>query len=126
MSFYKQDPNDSTKMVPADKPANFYTRTTVPVAFSSSKTPNYIIVKTAISNGLGFYFGSATEFSASAADESTGTLKNMLTSSTQYVQFNALPAGTYHLNPLAVSGSAADVAKIIYVYKGGPDGMGRP
>ena len=36
-----------------------------------------------------------------------------------------IAAGTYHINPIAVSGSAASVDKITYVYKGGPDGMGR-
>ena len=30
------------------------------------------------------------------------------------------------INPIAISGSDADVAKIRFVYKGGLDGMGRP
>ncbi len=57
MSFYKKDPNDSTKLIPIEKPANFYTRTKVPVAFSSSKAPTYLIVREDISDGVGFFFG---------------------------------------------------------------------
>ena len=30
------------------------------------------------------------------------------------------------LHPTAVSGSINDIGKIIFVYKGGPDGSGRP
>ena len=43
-----------------------------------------------------------------------------------YESFDVLAAGQYHLNPIAVSGSADDVAKIKFIYKGGLDGSGRP
>ena len=127
MSFYRKDPNDSSKQIPIEKPANFYTRTSVPVQFSASKAPTYIIVREAITDGIGFFFGTPANYSASAIVEDGGTAGPLIvTGSEHYSKFGKkIAAGTYHINPIAVSGSAASVDKITYVYKGGPDGMGR-
>ena len=131
MSDYIQDPNDSNKQIPRPRTKQNYDRIVAPVAFSGSyKTPNYVQVLETISNGFGFYFGSNSDFSHSAvaSGENSGKKLNypVLSGSSYYQSFNKLPAGIYHLNPLAVSGSDADVAKVRFVYKGGPDGMGRP
>ena len=125
MPNYVQDPNDSKKQIPGAKTKQHYDRIINPTAFSGSlKTPTYIVVNSAISNGLGFYFGSANDFSSSAASEGNNP-SSVLSGSSHYTPFNSMAAGTYHLNPVAVSGSDADVAKIFFVYKGGLDGMGR-
>ena len=77
-----------------------------------------------MSAGFGFHFGPHNTFSASAASEN-GSNGIVLSASSAYQSFDNLAAGTYHLNPIAVSGSDADVAKVLFVYKGGLDGMGR-
>tara|TARA_R100000008_G_C3521835_1_gene134422 strand:- start:123 stop:503 length:381 start_codon:yes stop_codon:yes gene_type:complete len=125
MPNYVQDPNDSSKQIPGPKTKQHYDRVTELAAFSGSyKTPHYIYCSEAVSAGFGFYFGSNSDFSASAASEGNNP-SSVLSGSSHYQSFNKLPAGVHHLHPIAVSGSDADVAKIRFVYKGGLDGMGR-
>ena len=116
MPLYKQDPNDSKKQVPDGQGDNRHDQISSATAFTKTKTPNYIIVNTTISNGLGFHFN-PTEFATSATSE--GTSDNVYSGSTGYDKFDGLVAGQYNFHPIAVSGSAADVAKIKFVYKSG-------
>ena len=132
MPDYIQDPNDSKKQIPGPKTDQHFDRFSSPVAYSGSlKQPSYVLITSAIVGGLGFYFGKSDSFSASSATERKATHTNdntspVLSGSQHYSQFNTLAAGQYSINPIAVSGSAVDVAKVKFVYKGGLDGMGRP
>ena len=125
MPDYIQDPNDPKKQIPGNPPKNQYDRVATVGAFSMSKAPTYIHVVSNVAGGLGFYFGNSASFSEIAIAEG-GALAGGFTASSAYVPFDTLAAGQYHLNPIAVSGSDADAAKIIYVYQGGQDGAGRP
>ena len=117
MPLYKQDPNDSTKQVPNIQGDNRHDRAKTPTAFTLTKSPNYIVVKEDVAAGLGLYFNPTT-FSASAAAEQVGDLgATTYSGSSGYGEFNKLPKGTYNLHPIAVSGSAADVEHITFVYK---------
>ena len=114
MPLYKQDPNDSTKQVPNIQGDNRHDRAKTPTAFTLTKSPNYIVVKEDVAAGLGLHFNPTT-FSSSAAAEGGPTYS----SSAGYGEFNKLPKGVYNLHPIAVSGSADDVAHITFVYKSG-------
>tara|TARA_Y100001963_G_C6487088_1_gene311669 strand:+ start:100 stop:480 length:381 start_codon:yes stop_codon:yes gene_type:complete len=126
MPDYIQDPNDSKKQIPGPKSDQHFDRFTSPLAFTQSKQPTYIQVVSNVGGGLGLFFGSSASFAAKAVTESGSANGYVLTASHHYETFDTLAAGQYHLNPIAVSGSAADVAKIKFVYKGGLDGLGRP
>ena len=117
MPLYKQDPNDNTKQVPNIQGSNRSDSILSPTAFSGSyKSPNFIIVSAAVTAGLGLFFDK-TSFSASAAAE--GPNDTIYSGSAGYDVFNTMPAGQYNLSPIAISGSAADVAKIKFIYKSG-------
>ena len=117
MPLYKADPNDSTKQIPDVQGANRQDRTSTPTVFEVTKSPSFVIVTKNLSNaGVGFYFGTETTFSASAATEGQTTIYS---GSSDYDLFDELQAGTYNISPIAVSGSSADVAKIKFVYKSG-------
>ena len=126
MPNYIPDPNDSSKQIPGPKTDQHYDRFTTPTAFSGSfRQPSYVLLTAAAAGDIGFFFGSAKQFSSSAASE--GNNPSPVLSGSQYYQgFGQLAAGQYMLNPIAVSGSDVDVAKVRFVYKGGLDGMGRP
>ena len=102
------------KQTSGELPDNAYDSIKSPVAFTSIKSPNYIIVTADISADLGLHFNPNT-FSTSADAEGGPTYSG----SAGYDEFNTLKAGQYNLHPIAVSGSAADVAKIKFVYKSG-------
>ena len=61
--------------------------------------------------------GGAQRGRARAAAEGGGL--TTYSGSTGYDEFNTLKAGQYNFHPIAVSGSAVDVAKIKFVYKSG-------
>ena len=107
---------DGTKQVAGPLPENSSDRITSPTRFTVTKTPNYITVTTAVvaADGIGFAFNSAS-FATKAATEGGPTMSG----STGYEGFNTLAAGNYNFHPIAVSGSAAGVAKIKFVYKSG-------
>ena len=122
MPDYIQDPNDSKKQVPGIQPDNYYDRSSTPGANTLAKTPNYVIVKNISgTTDLGFFFGSSASFaSMSAAYGATGA-----STASNYVSYGAPAAGTqFHIHPTAWSGSAA--SSVIFIYKGGLDGTGRP
>ena len=114
MPLYKQDPNDSTKQVPNIQGDNRHDRAKTPTAFTLTKSPNYIVVKEDVAAGFGLFFNPTT-FSSSAAAEGGGL--TTYSGSAGYGEFNKLSKGTYNLHPIAVSGSAADVEHITFVYK---------
>ena len=117
MPLYKADPNDPTKQIPDIKGSNRHDTLLSPTAFSGSyKSPNFIVVVGDVSAGLGFWFD-RTAFSASAAAE--GPNDTIYSGSAGYDQFDGIKSGQYNLHPIAVSGSADDVAKIKFVYKSG-------
>tara|TARA_R100000008_G_C3454245_1_gene100947 strand:- start:78 stop:485 length:408 start_codon:yes stop_codon:yes gene_type:complete len=135
MPDYIPDPNNSKKQIPGPKTDKHYDSWgTLSANSQSYKQPSYVMVTSATTLGLGFYFGSATDFSQSSVLEqdagSTGDNKGTVSSlsgSEHYLLLgDPVAAGTYHINPIAISGSAADVAKVRFVYKGGLDGLGRP
>ena len=105
---------DGEKQTAGSLPDNAYDRTGLPTAFTIFKTPNAIIVSSTVTADLGFYFNSSS-FATKAAAEGGPTYSG----SAGYSQYNHLPAGTYNIHPIAVSGSAADVAKINLIYKSG-------
>ena len=113
---------DAAKQVPGPHPDNYYDRFGSPSAFSMSKSPTFVQVVSDVGAGLGFFFGSSASYASKATTEGGATL----TGSAHYISFDTLAAGQYHLNPIAVSGSDTDVAKIKLIYKGGLDGLGRP
>ena len=127
MPDYIQDPNNSKKQIPGPKTDQHFDRVTSLEAFTITKQPHYVHVNSAVSLGLGFFFGNSASFSTKAdAEIAAGAGGTTLSGSQHYESFDVLAAGQYHLNPIAVSGSAADVAKVKFIYKGGLDGLGRP
>ena len=117
MPLYKKDPNNSSKQVPNIQGDNRHDRISSPTRFVKTKSPNFIIVNGDISDGLGFHFN-PTQFSSSAVAENPGNA-TIYSSSAGYNEFNSLKTGTYNFHPIAVSGSANDVAKIRFIYKSG-------
>ena len=120
MPNYVPDPNDDTKQVPG--PTTKFEKAVTQTPHSMSKTPNYVLVTSDLTNTAGFFFGSSASFADKQGDAS-------VTSSTHYTSFGGeatLKAGTMlDIHPLAWSGSVADKEKIIFVYKAGLDGSGR-
>ena len=114
---YKPRTGDNTKQEPAALSENAYDRIKTPVAFTKIKSPNYIIVTADVSADFGLHFNPTT-FEASATAEKPGDT-TIYSGSAGYDSFNTLKAGTYNLHPIALSGSAADVAKVTFVYKSG-------
>ena len=122
MPNYIQDPNDSKKQIPGPPSDKMYDRSSTPSANTLIKTPNYVIVKNITgTTDLGFFFGSSASFaSMSAANTATGA-----GTSSNYTSYGAPTAGTQlHIHPTAWSGSAA--SSVLFIYKGGLDGTGRP
>ena len=116
----------SSSQGPGPLPDNAYDRISGATVHSMSKTPNYVIVTAALTNTAGFFFGSSASYATKALAEG-GTV---LTGSSNYVSWGGeatLNEGDrLDIHPLAWSGSAADIGKIRFVYKGGLDGPGRP
>tara|TARA_R100000988_G_C3880963_1_gene108287 strand:- start:78 stop:437 length:360 start_codon:yes stop_codon:yes gene_type:complete len=119
MPNYIQDPNNPNKQVPGDLPDNYYTRTATPGACSFVKSPNYVIVNTAMDDNFGFFFGSKQKFDG-------------LADSNDSVNYDASFVGLgtvgtkLDIHPTAISCSVRDAGQITFVYKGGLDGSGRP
>ena len=126
MPDYIQDPNNSKKTVPGLKPDQYFDRTQLPNTASFTKQPHYILIGGTLTGDVNFFFGSSASFSENSTQEIAG-ITPTLTSSGFYVGFGQPSAGTkLDINPCAWSGSGGDVNKVIFVYKGGLDGQGRP
>ena len=130
MSFYRRDPNDPSKQIPVEKAANHYDRMVKPVTGSLTKQPHYVLVTGTPVQNIGFFFGSSASFAEKAtAEGATEPQIHNLSGSENYVLFGKPSAGTrLDINPAAWSGSLADAKAgcVTFVYKGGPDGLGRP
>ena len=108
------------------------------IELKPKQTPK--IVKTLGKRDLGFFFGSSASFANLSFTEGVkynqgapqlteGLPTGSLTGSQHYTSYGAPTAGTQlHIHPTAWSGSAADntAGNIMFVYKGGLDGSGRP
>ena len=120
MSRYVADSNSSgsTKQKPGNLPSNAYDSASTPTAYTFKKTPNYVYVTADLGGGVGFYLGSSASFSSAATTEDT--TNQLLLSGSGYTPFAGLKAGnTINLHPIAMSGSAADCGKVVFVYKSG-------
>ena len=133
MPDYIQDPNNSKKQIPGPKPANAYDRVGTITRCTLTKQPNSVLVTGTLDHSVGFFFGSSASFSAKATTEGGGALEatlasGSLTGSEHYINmFSGSSPGTkLDIHPLAASGSINDIQKIIFIYKGGLDGSGRP
>ena len=108
---------------PGPQPDNYYDRTYTTGPHSMSKTPNYVLVADDFTKTAAFFFGSSASFALKQGDAS-------LTGSTHYQSWGGeatLNEGDkLNIHPLAWSGSATDSTKLLFVYKGGLDGSGRP
>ena len=127
MSNYIQDPNDSKKQIPGPPPDNYYDRVSFPSANTFVKTPNHVFIAAA-SDGVGFSFRSSASFAQNIHSSSLTT--HFMQSSSNYHNFGLLTAGTkLDIHPTSWSGSKADSDAgtiVMFVYKGGLDGQGRP
>ena len=124
MPNYIQDPNNSKKQIPGPKPDNAYDRVGTVTNCVLIKQPNSVLVTAPITDKVGFIFGN----SASFADKAGGGEPGRVTGSENYINMlSSSTAGTkLDIHPCAVSASATDISKIIFIYKGGLDGSGRP
>ena len=137
MPDYIQDPNDSKKQVPGPLTNRHFDRSSTPTKCLPIKTPNYVIIKNITgTTDLGFFFGSSASFANLSFTEGVksnqgapqiaeGLATGSLTGSSHYTSYGAPTAGTQlHIHPTAWSGSAA--SSVLFIYKGGLDGTGRP
>ena len=137
MPNYVKDPNDKNKQVPGPLTDKHFDRSITPNKCVLNKTPNYVIVKNITgTTDLGFFFGSSSSFANLSFTEGVkynqgapqlteGLPTGSLTGSQHYTSYGAPTAGTQlHIHPTAWSGSAA--SSVLFIYKGGLDGTGRP
>ena len=128
MPDYKQDPNNSKKQVPGSLPDNFFQRSSHPAPCTLAKTPNYVLVTTALNDPFGFFYGSSASFAdLGGADGAAGGAGKSLSGNYDIYPAAFGTVGTkLDIHPCAWSGSVQDADAIKFVYKGGLDGSGRP
>ena len=116
MPKYVADPNDSTKQVAGSLPDNAYDSAQVASNCTLIKTPNAVTFTQTPTNTIGMFFGGSASFAELGANK---------TGSGNYVDFGKPTAGTtINLSPSAISGSAADIGKVVLIYKSGLSGGG--
>ena len=121
----------SSSQGPAPLPDNAYDRAIVnPGNCTTHKTPNSVLItrKLGAADRVGFFFGSSASFAAAATTEGIiSSTKGSLSGSGNFSTAVSYADGTVlNIHPTAWSGSAADVSDVVFVYKGGLDGQGRP
>ena len=117
MPKYVADPNDSTKQVAGSLPDNAYDSAKVASNCTLIKAPNAVTFTQTPTNTIGMFFGGSASF---AELGSAGKIN-----SSNYVDFGKPTAGTtINLSPSAISGSAADIGKVVLIYKSGLSGGG--
>jgi hypothetical protein len=133
MPNYIQDPNNSKKQIPGPKPDNAYDRIGTVTNCAFTKQPNSVLVTGQLDHSVGFFFGNSASFAEfnsvhSGANAQGGAPFEGMTSSSQYINMlSGSTTGTkLDIHPTAVSGSVNDIGKIMFIYKGGLDGAGRP
>jgi hypothetical protein len=135
MPNYIQDPNDSKKQIPGPPSEKMHDRYNNPVPCRYTKSPTYVMMTSATTaaDSVGFFFGTSASFAAKSVSEGGGGTLNLtigsgsLTASAQYHSFGVLTAGQrLDISPTAFSASNAISSSILFVYRGGLDGLGRP
>tara|TARA_Y100000593_G_scaffold53032_1_gene99286 strand:- start:412 stop:768 length:357 start_codon:yes stop_codon:yes gene_type:complete len=117
MSNYVTDPNDSTKQVAGSLPDNAYDRASVVTNCTLMKKPNAVTFTQTPAKSVSLFFGSSASFAALGTSGQTDE--------DNYVNFGKPTAGTtINISPTAVSGSAADIGKVVFIYKSGLSGGG--
>ena len=108
---------DGTKQVAGSLADNAYDSAKVPSSCTLIKTPNAVTFTQTPGTNISMFFGSSASF---AELGSAGKVN-----SSNYTDFGKPTAGTtINISPSAVSGSAADVAKVVLIYKSGLSGGG--
>ena len=120
MPNYIQDPNNSKKQIPGPKPDNAYDRVGTVTSCTLVKQPNSVLVTSPLTSAVGFFFGSSASFAE------LGTAGKILRTNYVSMLSGSLTGTKLDIHPCAVSGSVNDIQRIMFIYKGGPDGSGRP
>ena len=107
---------DGKKQVAGSLPENAYDSARIPVSCKLVKTPNAVTFTQTPGTNISLFFGGSASFAALGAGK---------TGSVHYTDFGKPTAGTtINLSPSAVSGRAADIGKVVLIYKGGLSGGG--
>ena len=112
MPLYKPDPNNSTKQVPNIQGTTRKDRIVSPTRYVITKTPNFVYCNSDVT--LGFFTDSSQSFASKTSEAAGG-----YSGSAGYQVISMKAGQNLNIHPIAVSGSAADVAKIKFVYKSG-------
>jgi len=115
MPLYKQDPNNPKKQIPDVQGQNRADRYVSPANCTIIKSPNFVYCSTDVT--LGFFSGTSASYSEVSTTEGSGN--TLMTSSANYASFNLKAGQSLNINPIAVSGSTADLSKVKFVYKSG-------
>ena len=123
MSQYKVDPNDSKKMIPANKPSYIYPHAIAVNAVTCSQRPTYVQVSQQLVGNLYFTF----DTTGSVGDPVHGTLKaNGYGGSGDctWIDFTSATGsgGRIDISPTAWSSSrveTADQGTVVFVYNDG-------
>tara|TARA_Y100000592_G_scaffold45682_1_gene72568 strand:+ start:1519 stop:1887 length:369 start_codon:yes stop_codon:yes gene_type:complete len=115
---------DGTKQVAGSLPDNAYDSARVAISCTFIKTPNAVTFTETPGTNIGMFFGSSASFAAlGGADGATGGENKAAASN--YTNFGKPTAGTtINISPSAISGSAADIGKVVLIYKSGLSGGG--
>ena len=111
---YKQDPNNPKKQIPDVQGNNRHDRYVSAAPYALSKSPNFVHCNADVT--LGFFMENSASYSTLSTAEGTNV---NYSGSAGYGSLTLKAGQTYNIHPIAVSGSAADVAKIKFVYKSG-------
>jgi hypothetical protein len=107
---------DGKKQKPDVLPDNAYDSAEVASSCTLIKTPNAVTFTQTPSTNIRMFFGGSASFAALGAGQTT---------STNYVDFGKPAAGTtINVSPSAISGSVADIGKVVLIYKSGLSGGG--
>ena len=107
---------DGTKQVAGSLADNAYDSAKVPSSCTLIKTPNAVTFTQTPGTNISMFFGGSASFAA------LGTGK---TGSVHYTDFGKPTAGTtINVSPSAISGSVADIGKVVLIYKSGLSGGG--
>tara|TARA_R100000700_G_C3153287_1_gene131311 strand:+ start:50 stop:400 length:351 start_codon:yes stop_codon:yes gene_type:complete len=109
---------DGTKKQKPDVlPDNAYDSAEVASSCTLIKTPNAVTFTQTPGTNISMFFGSSASFAALGA---AGKIN-----SSNYTDFGKPAAGTtINISPSAISGSTADIGKVVLIYKSGLSGGG--
>ena len=115
---------DGKKQKPDVLPDKAYDRAEVASSCKLIKTPNAVSFTQTPGTNIGMFFGSSASFAEfGGVDGAAGGAGKSLTSN--YTNFGTPTAGTtLNISPSAISGSAADIGKVVLIYKSGLSGGG--